>query len=76
MLQLETRLASEDVDVVRRAGGIDEDAIRRLLEWVGAWTIQSDAIGNAQGLLNSTEQEIFRAFLCEHPHLLGRSSTM
>jgi len=73
VLQIETRVASEDLDVVRRAGGIDQPAIQRLLDWVGGWKIQSDVIRNSDGLLNATEQEILRAFLCEHPQLLGRT---
>lgn len=76
VLQMESSIASEDLDAVRRAGGVDQTAVERLLEWVGAWTIQSDVIRNSEGLLNATEQEILRAFLCEQPQLLGRSKAM
>jgi len=69
-LQLVSGIASRDLDLVRRAGGVSQVNLSRLLDIVGQWHVSPSLILRSEGLLTQTEQEILREFFAEHTHLL------
>jgi hypothetical protein len=76
VLQVESGIAADDLIPVRTAGGVDEHTFTGLLNLLGNWTVNKSLFANAEGLLDSTEIEMLRAFFAEHPHLLTTPVTL
>ena len=70
VLQMESSIATDDLNPIRTAGGIDQQTFTSLLKLLGNWTINESLFANAEGLLDSAELEILQIFFEEHSNLL------
>jgi len=70
VLQIEQGIATDDLNSIRLAGGVDQPTFVRLLDLLGHWKVSDRLFANANGLLTATELEVLRAFFAEHPNLI------
>jgi len=73
VLQVESEIAADDLQLVRAAGGVSEVDYSALLDVLGSWRIRPSLFSDAEGLLTSTELETLQAFFSEHPELVQKS---
>ncbi|MCA9058858.1 MAG: hypothetical protein KDA85_10170 [Planctomycetaceae bacterium] len=70
VLSPETGLASEELEAIRVAGGLNRDDLETLLALTGRWRMNSDVLKFCPTLLTEHEQNVLLAFLDEFPDLL------